>query len=256
MNQARTIAFFAIAAALAACSESSMAPAIQAPESTQFAAGGGATTQLSVKDTIRFSITIDPSRNVYYDLGAGNSLVFPSGSLCDLNSSYGDKEWHKSCKGAKAPLTVNVMAWLDKHGHARIDFDKHVRFVPSTNPAKWVMITFADLEAANNSLFNIDYCPSKDSKCKDESDKDPSLAVTRDPVTGKVYRRIKHFSGYNVAAGRFGGDENAAPSATSVLKISALSGFATRSVVSLHGLSAYFSRQTSGYILAAGQTAG
>src|SRR5262249_24916451 len=75
------------------------------------------------------------------------------------------------------------------------------RFVPSSNPSQWVVLTFADLQASLNPMFNVLYCVSSNSQCTDESKTDPSLVTVRNPVTGKVTRRIKHFSGYNVAAG-------------------------------------------------------
>src|SRR5262245_51081848 len=107
MKQVSKIAFFAMAAGLAACSESPTAPMTEAPESTVFVNGGGATMDLSATNVVRFSITIDPSRNTYYNLGAGNSLTFPAGSLCDPSrSSYGENEWDKPCTKATSPLTV------------------------------------------------------------------------------------------------------------------------------------------------------
>jgi hypothetical protein len=154
MNKASKTVLLAMAAGLAACSENSMAPSVEAPEASTSVYGGGATQSLTSYDTVRFSITIDPSRKTYYNLGAGNSLTFPVGSLCDVNkSSYGKNEWEKPCTKANSTLTVGVKAWMDKYGHARVDFDKHVRFVPSTNPAQWVVITFADLEASQDPYF-------------------------------------------------------------------------------------------------------
>ncbi len=249
MNQATKIALFAMAAGLAACSESSTAPVADASESTAYVNGGGATMDLSPTNVVRFSITIDPSRNTYYYLGAGNSLIFPAGTLCNpYKSTYGNGEWDNPCVPATYPITVNVSAWLDQYGHARVDFDKHVRFVPSTNPAKWVVITFADLQAASNPYFNVLYCRDIDEDdCKDESKQDPTLAVTRDPATGKIYRRIKHFSGYNVAAGRTEDSYNLAPTNTAVVKISALPNFAAMMPL----FSVQFARR-SGYILASG----
>ena len=69
--------------------------------------GGGATQALTPWDTIRFSITIDPSRQTVYYLGAGNSITFPAHSLCDRDqSSYGAGEWDKPCTQATSPVTV------------------------------------------------------------------------------------------------------------------------------------------------------
>jgi hypothetical protein len=205
MSKIRIAAGLGMVAMLAACSENSVAPRMDAANSSSVA-GGGSTADLSSTDTARFSFTIDPWQRTYYNLGNGNSIVFPAHSLCALNSTYGPSEWDAPCTQATSTVTVYAKAWLDSKGHARIDFDKHIRFVPSTNPQQWVVITFADLQASLDPFFNILYCPQSPGGCYDESKLDPSVATVRDPVTGKVTRRIKHFSGYNVAAGDDGSD--------------------------------------------------
>jgi hypothetical protein len=189
-----------IATSLVACSENTVAPGGQQPNAVSY--GEGSTQDLAFTDTIRFSITIDPSRTTYYYLGAGNSITFPQGSLCNpYKSTYGAGEWDKPCTIAYSPLTVNAKAWLDKKGNPRVDFDQHIRFAPSNDPSKWVVITFASLQASLDPFFNILYCPNANSACHNEAKSDPSLITVRNPLTGKVTRRIKHFSGYNVAAG-------------------------------------------------------
>jgi hypothetical protein len=190
---------FTIGTSLAACSDSTIAPS--APQVADESIVQGSNQTLTGMAPITFSITIDPSRNTTFYLGAGNSLYFPAGSLCSLNSSYGVGNWDKPCTKATLPLTVNVKAWLNSAGKPRVDFDKHVRFVPTMNPAQFVVIQFADLQASLDPFFNILYCPATDSKCFDEAKTDLSLVTVRNPITGKVTRRIKHFSGYNVAAG-------------------------------------------------------
>jgi len=191
------------AVGFAACGDNSITPTSQAPDRPAlFEHAGGATAALSGNDTLKFSITIDPLRQTYFDLGAGNSITFPAGSLCDpVRSSYGNNEWDKPCVQATSPVTVAVAEWLDAHGHPRVDFMPNVRFVPSSDPRQWVRITFSDLQASLDLSFSILYCPSLHSRCKDESKKDPTLATYRDPITHQLTRRIKHFSGYNVAAG-------------------------------------------------------
>jgi hypothetical protein len=145
---------------------------------------------------------IDPSQNTSYYLGAGNTINFPAHSLCDpVNSTYGADQWDAPCPLATAPLTVSATAWLDKWGHPRIDFVPSIRFVPTLNPAGWVMMSFTDPSAALDPWFNVTYCPKKGRHCIDEGKTDPTVATMRDPVTGRVYRRVKHFSGYLVTTG-------------------------------------------------------
>jgi hypothetical protein len=191
-----------MAAALAACSDSTTSPQIAAPATT--AAVQGSTQDLTFSGVIQFSITINPSQNTTFYLGAGNSLYFPAGSLCSSSSTYGSGEWDKPCTKATSSVTVNVKAWLDAKGKPRVDFDKHIRFAPTNDPSKFVVIQFADLEAALDPFFNILYCPQVNSACVNEAKTDLSLLTVRNPLTGKVTRRIKHFSGYNVAAGEEG----------------------------------------------------
>lgn len=202
MRKAIRSTLVALAAVLAACSEGNVvAPRSEAPSGPP-AVGGGSTQSLSGVDTLRFSFVIDPSRNLWYYLGAGNSITFPAHSLCDPSrSTYGMGQWDKSCTPATSPLTVTAKAWIDASGHPRIDFNPQIRFVPTDNPAGWVSLTFTDYSGAQ-SWLSILYCQNEHtSHCVDESKIDPTLATFRDPATGRLTRRIKHFSGYNVGAG-------------------------------------------------------
>jgi hypothetical protein len=202
--------FLTLTAMLAAgCSDSSVAPKAASNNATQDAtiAGGGATAALTSVDTLRFTFVIDPSRTVSYDLGAGNKIVFPAHSLCNVNkSTYGEGEWDKPCYPATYPVTINTKAWLDGQGLAHVDFDKHVRFVPTANPAGWVMLSLYDYGAATLAWLNIEYCKeitsSGKDNCKDESKSDATLATVKDPITGRYTRRLKHFSGYSLTSGR------------------------------------------------------
>ena len=148
MNKGISAVLIAITAGLAACSDNTVAPRSETPDASVTVDGGGATQALTSWDTIRFTITIDPSRQTVFNLGAGNTITFPAHSLCDPNrSSYGVGEWDKPCVQAVSTTAVQAKAWIDANGHARVDFDKHLRFVPSSNPANWVVLTFADFRS-------------------------------------------------------------------------------------------------------------
>lgn len=202
MRKTSGIALLTLGVALAACSDSTMAPKTDAarPQSVH---GGGVAAALSQTDTMRTSITINPHTRTYWDLGSGNSITFPAHSLCDPSTStYGIGEWDKPCDVATKSQNIQVKAWIDGAGHPRVDFTPNVRFVPSSDPYNWVVLTFSDVAASLDPFFNIDYCPVLTSNdCINEALTDPSVATVHDPVTGKVTRRVKHFSGYNVAAG-------------------------------------------------------
>jgi hypothetical protein len=203
MNYARQAVLFAMVASFVACSDNSVAPRTEsANDDGAYVHGGGASMELAPTQKYTFPMTIDPKHNTTWDLGAGNSLRFPRGSLCDpTKSTYGVGEWEKPCTAASKAVTLQVTVWVDSGGHPRVDFEPSVRFMPSLDPSDWVILTFADLQASLDPFFNINYCPTATSSCYNEALKDPSLATLRDPKTGKITRRIKHFSGYNVAAG-------------------------------------------------------
>ena len=201
MNSVSKLALLAVVAGLTACSDNSTAPQQVSAPAVATSGIHGSMQDLSSTDTTRFSITIDPSTTTTYYLGSGNTLYFPAGSLCELTSSYGPTEWDKPCTPAQSPVTVNAKAWIAANGKPRVDFDTHLRFVPTNNPTKYVVIQFADLQASLDPWYNILYCPTATSECYNEAATDPSLLTARNPLAGKLNRRIKHFSGYNVAAG-------------------------------------------------------
>lgn len=190
----------------AGCSDGTLAPkAASNVDST--IEGGGATAALTGADTLRFQFVIDPSRTITYNLGAGNTIVFPARSLCDpVRSSYGPGQWDKPCYPATSTITINTKAWLDRYGYAHVDFDKHVRFVPTSNPAGWVMLSLNDYGAQTTAWTHIEYCQTivgtTSNNCRDESKDDPTLATVKNPYTGQLTRRIKHFSGYSLTSGR------------------------------------------------------
>ncbi len=254
MNTASKLTLLAVAAGLAACSDQGSTAPQAAPVTTEIQ---GSMQDLTSTDTIRFSITINPYQNTTYYLGSGNSLYFPAGSLCSTSSTYGPGEWDKPCTKSTVSVTVNAKAWIGSNGKPRVDFDKHIRFVPTTLPSQFVVIQFADFQASLDPWFNILYCPTATSACYDESKIDPTLATVRNPITGRVTRRIKHFSGYNVAAG----DEDAGLSSLSLsmpdLRMTSVSEVEA-AYPSLHGANAEAFLATvrearrSGYILASG----
>jgi hypothetical protein len=204
MNKGLVLMLTAMLAA--GCSDGSLAPTA-ASNSDATIEGGGATAALTGVDTLRFRFVIDPNRDITYNLGAGNTIVFPAHSLCDPNrSTYGNGQWDKPCAVARTTVTINTKAWLDQQGYAHIDFDKHVRFVPTSNPAGWVMLSLNDYGAYTDAWTHIEYCreihAETNDNCRDEAKDDPTLATVKNPYTGQLVRRIKHFSGYSLTSGR------------------------------------------------------
>jgi hypothetical protein len=199
MNKVRTTVLALTAMLAAGCNEGTMAPRSQSSQAPEV--GGGFSASLTGWDTARFVFTIDPARTLTYALGSGNSITFPAGSLCDPSSTYGMTEWDKPCAPATGPINIATKAWLDRNGNPQVDFGTHVRFVPTAVPSGWVTITFGSKFQAASPFFNILYCTSIGQQCINESLTDPSLATVVDPITNRVWRRIKHFSGYILTSG-------------------------------------------------------
>jgi hypothetical protein len=199
-NARSTTVLIALAAGLAACNDGAVAPRNQNAQPT-FVAGGGALATLTQTDTVRFSFTVNPTIAQSFFLGAGNSVRFPAGSVCDPSSSYGTSEWDNACTPATAPITIQASAWLDSLGHPRVDFENHLRFVPSSDALQWVTLAFTDNAAAQNPSSDILYCTTAYSACVSELTGDATLVTVKNPVTGLVTRRIKHFSGYLMGSG-------------------------------------------------------
>lgn len=194
MRYPRKLALFALIAAIGACSENALSPAHE----QRIISGDPASMALSQNDTLRFSFTVLPQYTTSASLGQGNWIVFPPSSICDpTTSGYGPDYWDQACQPKTDSTVISVQAWLDANGHPNLDFSPAVRFVP--NDSQSVLIRMAD-QTADTSL-KILYCHTfGDTTCVDEAATDSSLMTQRD-ASGGYYRRIRHFSGYNVGAG-------------------------------------------------------
>jgi len=153
----------------------------------------------SLLDTTVTSILVDPTQTATYTIAGVHRLFVRGGGVCDLSSSYGVLTWDLPCLPATSPFLVTAKSWYDAAGHPHVDFSPQLRFVPDDTAAS-AELYLGDWIGAFDHASVIDYC--NDAGCVDESLTDSSLVTRHDTSTGYVYRRIKHFSGYEVAAGR------------------------------------------------------
>jgi hypothetical protein len=211
----RCSALFLVLAAASACSDAPTAsraterPAfdIQALQPLDSRAGGprGAGPKSNDLDSTTTLLTIDPNASRTYSFGE-NFVYFPAHSICDpATSGYGPSYWDQPCTPVTQPVQVTVH-WSSRGGYAFAHFSPELRFVPadSRNVFRWVVLSLHsqqklhDLESYN-ILYNLG---SND--WVDESVADPTLRAWLDPMHNAVYRRVKHFSGYMVAAANSG----------------------------------------------------
>ena len=144
---------------------------------------------------------IDPTQPA--TIKAGDHVVtFPANSICDpATSGYGEDKWDAPCSPLQQPITIHA-TWNSKLGHAFIDFQPALRFVPTNDPSQYVLITMKDDWDLDPSYhYPIFWNRPSDGTWVDESVADPSLRSTEDVNGNRVTRRLKHFSGYLVGAG-------------------------------------------------------
>jgi hypothetical protein len=158
----------------------------------------GVHAQYAVGDTVvtLLQVGTDPKMDADFEIGLTNIIEFPNqvASICDPHtSSYGPGTWDSPCAAATQPVRIAAKSWVNAAGKIATDFQPALRFVPGRTER--VLLTLKDAARAGT---RIDFCSA--AGCVDEAAADPSLAAVLDASNGKVYRTIKHFSGYTVVA--------------------------------------------------------
>jgi hypothetical protein len=209
----RSAALLAVLAAVSACSDAPLAPRpaerpafdIQAlqPLNDRGGTPNGNSAYSTGGDENVAILTINPNVARTYSFG-DNWIYFPAHSICDpATSGYGPQYWEVSCRTLTQPLKVTVR-WSSKGGHAYARFTPELRFEPADarNVLRWVILSLHDQRRLRqDDLYNILYNGTGSDGWVDESLTDPTLKVWIDPLHNSVVRRVKHFSGYMVAAG-------------------------------------------------------
>jgi hypothetical protein len=207
----RPIALMVALASLAACSDSAVAPrqavrselrplGFTAPPTLRKSA---ATVDVDIVDNDEVEFTIDPNQQQNVYLGS-HTISFPAHSICDPEtSSYGPEYWDAPCRAAHRPIKFRAK-WSVSDGHARVDFEPSVRFVPPSSPwnfTDWVILSIKEPKALQVDRNYEILWKGSNGGWVDESKTDPTLRAWSDWTGNRVSRRIKHFSGYNVTAG-------------------------------------------------------
>jgi AraC-like DNA-binding protein len=150
--------------------------------------------------TSTVTVTVYPSTSVTMTIG-NHRLRLPAGTICDpARSGYGPSVWDAPCAPSSGPVTITARSSTNGGGHPRVDFSPALRFTPNAN-GEVVTLKLLDREAAASGGFTVLYCRDG-AECIDESLTDASLATRTDPISGYLFRQLKHFSGYSVAVGR------------------------------------------------------
>jgi hypothetical protein len=187
-----------------ACSDTGLEPT-QAPATVAPTAPSASLLGVDVLDGVDTTITrftIDPTSATLFTVGRTHALYIPAHAVCDLaTSSYGPGEWDRPCTPMTAPLVITAKSWKNAQGLPQVDFSPSLRFNPNAGGDVTLYLAVTSHKKLESSP-TILYCTTVGAACVDEQLADPSLATHVDRQRGFAYRRIKHFSGYNVSSGR------------------------------------------------------
>jgi hypothetical protein len=191
----------ALAALTVACADNSIAPS---SNEAQVLPGGAPNFLITVHamadDNSSADFTVTPSGG-YFQMGR-HGIVFPRNSICDpATSSYGPEFWDDDCRVLREPIRIHAEL-RQQDGREWVDFSPELRFRPSHRAVDWVWIYMqTDAATLPDPSLNILWSPAIGVPGIDESIEDPTLRTFVSPFSGYAYRRIKHFSGYNVTSG-------------------------------------------------------
>jgi hypothetical protein len=179
----------------AVMSQATVAAQVEAPAPGNSRFHTGASILPSTAVTYQF--VVDPTQLQSFIVGM-HMVSFPAYTICDPSASgYGSSYWLQSCPKLTAPIVITATTWIDPLGRAQIDFANSIRFYPNS-AGSLPAIYLRDPSAAMSAFGRIDYCSANG--CVNEAASDTTLDTQRDPITGYLFRLIRHFSGYNVWA--------------------------------------------------------
>ena len=184
---------------LAACSAGDSTAPAAGPNMSRLLANGEVAQALfstAPADAPTTTLTLKASTGGTYYFGP-HAVSVPDHAVCNPSTSgYGASYWNSSCTTLNTDFVVTVKWWTNAQGYPLVEFSPDIRFAPT----KQVMIYLNEPGAAPKTSSAILYCPTGASVCTNESASDPTLATWRDPVSGWLWRIVRHFSGYNVWA--------------------------------------------------------
>jgi len=210
----RTLVAGVAAASVAACADTATSP--HDAGTRALSAGGAPVLDISPSlwfSSLRTSTFTLTSAGGKFSIGDDLYTVsFPANSVCDpARSSYGPTTWDQPCNTLDDGQSITVTATYGFTSHGlSVDFSPALRFNPgkevriSTSAYAPVLTTFASYFASNPSALHflgIYYAPDLSSNGKTDAAFDKTLVTHVNLTTGLVWRRIKHFSGYNVTTG-------------------------------------------------------
>jgi hypothetical protein len=192
-------------ASFSACRDVAVSPSERSLQSVALNVPAVSLNELQASsEGVTYSLTVDPRKDNVYSDGI-NTIQIPAGSICDpATSSYGPEYWDSPCEPAISPIALEVTLTA-RDSNLVLYFDRDLRFVPSGNPAKHVVLTVAAPSTKTTTeplrRFAVQWIPTGQRSLLDEGARDASLVTVVKRGEGRLVRRLKHFSGYYVHLG-------------------------------------------------------
>jgi len=159
--------------------------------------------------TATFALT---SSGGVFAIGDLYTLTVPANAVCVLGSSYGPGTWDSPCATLSAGQSIKVTATYGFAGGGPVvDFSPDIRFAPQVQvtlstmlyaPVLTMFRSYFETIPSSLRLFGIYYTPDLGVTGIADAATAASLITHVNLKTGLVWRRIKHFSGYNVVNGQ------------------------------------------------------
>jgi hypothetical protein len=170
-----------------------------------------------------YRVTFDPKKDQVFPLGP-NRLEIPANAVCALGiTSYGPAFWDAPCTPQNAPVQLTITVRNAASDHPSVDFQPAMRFNPQA-AAVQLYFYVPNVSQADAKNWVITYCPSAGSGssslstsnsgsgsasgstsggCVNEALTDPDLQTFVDYNASVLFRRLKHFSRYQVDDGGY-----------------------------------------------------
>ena len=188
----------------AAIAVSSCSPDRAAAPGYPTVSGSSVLRALVVAQTVDFVV---PANGGTIDLLGAFTLTFPAGAVCDPNAEdtqvgYANQQWDAPCTPTTEDIPVRAVLKYT-NGKLYTDFQRALRFAPDKNVILSTNVMSGQVQWQNDigdtDGWTILFAPAIDAEGVADAAADPSVRTVIVGSTGKVYRRIKHFTGYLIA---------------------------------------------------------
>jgi hypothetical protein len=177
-----------------------------APAGAPTVSGNPVLRALAVATSVDFVI---PANGGTINILDAYTLKFPANAVCDPNAAdtqagYANQDWDADCTTAIGNIAVRAtLKW--SNGVLYADFQPALRFVPSKHVTIETTIMAPVVQYYNNAGvsqgWSIGYTTGIEAPAINDALVDPSVRTVITGPTGKISRRIKHFSGYLINTG-------------------------------------------------------